>query len=160
MGFFDRFRKKELESVNFKQLDGWIDNFLAQKELDKRMENLSEQAIMKISEIRDALDKLEKAELMNKKIPERAIHIMEGNRKNYVRRIGYFLDNFELPKNVLDISDFSKKLSGQLDELGKDTHKNYQVLTQFLEHEAFAIAKKVKELEKLMLKTTKELEKE
>ncbi|MFH1505612.1 MAG: hypothetical protein ABIE94_01330, partial [archaeon] len=46
------------------------------------------------------------------------------------------------------------------DELGKDTHKNYQVLTQFLEHEAFAIAKKVKELEKLMLKTTKELEKE
>ena len=160
MGFFDIFRKKELENVKFGEIDAWLDDFLKKKGLDKKMEALNEQTVIKISEIKAALENLEKAELLNEKIPERAKQIMEGNRKTYIRRIGYFLDNFALPENVLAISDFSKRLSEDLDELGKDTHKNYYVLKEFLEHDAYAVAKRIKELETLMQNTSQELEKE
>ena len=160
MGFFDIFRKKELENVKFGEIDAWLDDFLKKKGLDKKMEALNEQTVIKISEIKAALENLEKAELLNEKIPERAKQIMEGNRKTYIRRIGYFLDNFALPENVLAISDFSKRLSEELDELGKDTHKNYYVLKELMEHDAYAVAKKIKELETLMQKTSQELEKE
>lgn len=160
MGIFDVFRKKkEIQTVKFTELDKWLEEYFEQMGLRERINEFKQSSSDKITEIFAALEKLNNAELMNKNIPPKALHIMEGNRKNYVRQIKYFFENIEMPQNYSEFKEFSEHFSERLDELSNQTQKNYFVLKEFLSHEAYEVVRRVKELENDTLKLMREFDK-
>ncbi|NQU98058.1 hypothetical protein HQ533_01200 [Candidatus Woesearchaeota archaeon] len=160
MGFFDFLKKKKEEEVKFSEVDAWIERHLEDKGLDTKVKSLKNHIESRISEARELLEKLEQASLLNENIPERVKHIMEGNRKNYLRKINQFLDDLRIPGDYLKIREFSKKFTEDLDSLSEETQKSYFVLKEFLESELVAVVKKIKEIEDLAIDFRQEIEKE
>ncbi|MBC8500628.1 MAG: hypothetical protein ISS25_00860 [Nanoarchaeota archaeon] len=161
MGFFDFLKKKkEEETVKFNEVESWITRYLENKNLDKKISQFKEEMNHKIEEAKELLTALDKAGLLNENIPDRVKHIMEGNRNNYIQKITLFLDDIRIPDNYLQIREFSKKLTDDMDRLSKETQKSYFVLKEFLETELVAVAKKIKEMENEAIKFRQKIEKE
>ncbi len=108
MGFFDflkRFSNKEveieLEESTLENIDGQIDSWskkvLVSTTTD--LDNLKKLLSEKKSKAIENSEKLLKAKLKNPNIPERAKHIMEGNRKMYIQRVERFLETASLPED-------------------------------------------------------------
>ena len=100
-----------------------------------------------------------KAHLMNTNIPDREIHIMDGNRDNYVKKISHFVTNIDVPKNYLDTYDYCIKFSHDLEQLNSDIQKNIFVLQHFFENEMRTINKQLHEIEETMIDIRTLLEK-
>jgi len=161
MGFFDFLKKKkEEETVKFNEVESWITRYLENKNLDKKISQFKEEMNHKIEEAKELLTALDKAGLLNENIPDRVKHIVEGNRNNYIQKITLFLDDIRIPDNYLQIREFSKKLTDDMDRLSKETQKSYFVLKEFLETELAAVAKKIKEMENEAIKFRQKIEKE
>ncbi|MBU1849956.1 MAG: hypothetical protein KKH40_04485, partial [Nanoarchaeota archaeon] len=161
MGLFNFFKKKsEPQEITFKELETWIDSFLEKKDVSKRIEGFKQFSENKIKEARDAINELESATLLNEKIPERVKHILSGNRKNYIQKINFFLDDLEFPKKRTEIRTFSIELSKKIDKLSEETQKSFFVLKEFLETEAATVAKKIKEIESESIKLRRLVEQE
>ena len=88
------------------------------------------------------------AELQNKKIPPRAVHVMEGNRESYIRRTHDFLERLDPDFDCVDeIAGFISRTRQALDSLAKSNVKSYAVLQEFLAQESGAVARNIKEIE-------------
>jgi len=148
MGFLDLFRKKkETEIIKFNDLPLWLENYFEQLGMNSRISEFKNSFSEKMKEIYEALEKLEHAQLMNKNIHPKAQHIMEGNRANYIRQIRFFFQNIMLPDDYENFQVFSQSFPQKLNELSRITQKNYFVLKEFFDQEAYQIVKKIKELE-------------
>lgn len=159
MGIFSFLKKKE-EIIKFNQVESWINSYLKEKNLDKKLELFKQDLKINIEEVNILLQKLQDASLMNENIPERVKHIMQGNRENYIRKINLFIENINPPDEYLQIREFSKKITEDLDKLTGETQKSYFVLKEFLETELAGVAKKIKEIEKSAIKFRQDIEKE
>lgn len=154
------FRKKqEVQKIRFNELPVWLDEYFDQLGLNSRISEFKASFSEKMRQIYDALEKLENAQLMNKNIPPKARHIMEGNRTNYIRQIKFFFQNIMLPADYENFQVFSQGFPKRLNELSRITQKNYFVLREFFEQEAYQIVKKIKELENDTLRLMQELDK-
>ena len=131
-----------------------------EKSLDERVNELKHEIEQNISETRNLLEQLEKASLLNEKIPDRVKHIMEGNRKNYSRKMNQFLDSIKLPINYLEVEQFSQSFTKSLDVLSEETQKSYLVLKEFLESELTSVIRKVKAIENISTKFCEQTRKE
>lgn len=162
MGIFDFLKKKkqEEEKVRFSKVEEWIQDYLESQDLDKKINSFKEQVKEKIKETKELLEKLEEAGLQNENIPERAKHIMQGNRKNYIRKTTDFLEEINIPDDYLKIIDFSSKLTENIDVLSKETQRNYFVLKEFMEADIAPVIRKIKEIEDLTIDFKQEIEKE
>lgn len=162
MGIFDflKKKKKEEEKVKFSKIEEWIQDYLENQNLDKKINSFKEQIKEKIKETKELLEKLEKAGLQNENIPERAKHIMQGNRKNYIRKTTDFLEEINIPDDYLKIINFSSKLTENIDVLSKETQRSYFVLREFMEANIAPVIKKIKEIEDTAIDFKQEIEKE
>ncbi len=100
-------------------------------------------------EIEKKCDVLDSAELHNKNIPNRAVHIMEGNRSAFIGKTKIIIKEIkdELSKlTSASFEDFFKKIEGLIDNYNKSTAKPYYVLQEFFGNESHQIAKSVKKL--------------
>jgi|TARA_Y100000310_G_scaffold68970_2_gene64318 hypothetical protein len=158
MGFFDFFKKKQpktvVEGLNLEQLEKKL---VKKKEeqttyLQTTLEQLQEQLEEEKKELVKHTDILLQAQLQNKNYPERAIQIMEGNRKTYVQKAQKFNEKINLPKEPEAIQAYYKKFNEQLNTFGEGTIKNYKVLQQFFSHETTAILTTLKKIEDYMKK--------
>ncbi|MBU1201755.1 MAG: hypothetical protein KJ583_00965 [Nanoarchaeota archaeon] len=157
MGIFSFLRKKE-ETIKFSEINGWIIRYIDEKGFNSKIDEFNKETEAKIKEVKKLLFELEKATLVNENIPERLKHIMEGNRKNYVRKVNFFLNEITLPENYYEIKNFSKEFTKKLDELSAETQKSYVVLREFVEKELSNVIKKIKEIENLSIRLKKEFE--
>ncbi|MBU1855328.1 MAG: hypothetical protein KKF89_06395, partial [Nanoarchaeota archaeon] len=160
MGLFDFLKKKKEETVKFSKIEEWIKRYFEEKSLDERVNELKHEIEQNISETRNLLEQLEKASLLNEKIPDRVKHIMEGNRKNYSRKMNQFLDSIKLPINYLEVEQFSQSFTKSLDVLSEETQKSYLVLKEFLESELTSVIRKVKAIENISTKFCEQTRKE
>ena len=98
-------KKEETEEVTFSDIDDWFDNKVKEKldlheELDETFDAIKDE----IKSTNENLNVLQKAELKNKNIPQRAFQLMEGNRESYIKKINDFTKQIEFPeKNNLII---------------------------------------------------------
>jgi hypothetical protein len=95
------FKKKSLEEVS-----SWLkeEQEKAEKEQQQAI-NAGQQALPELlRNVKEAIAKLEKAELRNPNIPERAKHFMQGNREQFIRLTNKFIENIFIPKDGPDIS--------------------------------------------------------
>lgn len=114
----ERFLKEEEKKLN----EGYDKRLLS---YDNRIKDLKKDAF-------EALKILERAELKNKNIPPKMITIMQGNRDAYIKFHSLFLkDNHEDMRIALE-------------NLSKNTARSYSVLTNFFEHEAYAVSSRIK----------------
>lgn len=149
------FRKKEAELqkayVEAEQLQQWFDSkteFLIENIKESIKEDLNS-INDNISQIKKASNVLEEAKLRNERIPERAIHIMEGNRRSYINAVLNFVDKIQTPSaiNFTSVSDFVSAFEDSLSQFTKSSAKNFHVLQEFFAHESGGIAKRIKDID-------------
>jgi len=119
--------------------------------INKSINEKAEDILHKKDEIVVTLRDLHKSALMNTNIPEREIHIMDGNRENYIKRISHFVTNIDVPKNYLDTYDYCIKFSQDVEQLNRDIQKNIFVLQHFFANEVKDTNKALHDLEELII---------
>jgi hypothetical protein len=143
-------REPEQFTLNQIELKEWLDN-ISQSSLKEDTSSLKKILVdakdAKIH-LKEKVDLLEKAELMNKNIPDREIHIMQGNRTNYINKVYSFIEHTKLPEPIFDkIEIFCSEFQNQLNQLTEDTAKGYFVLKNFFDSDMADIASSIKEFE-------------
>jgi len=137
-------------------------NFILRDNLGNLNRNISEKTIditHRKEEVVVTLRDLHKAQLMNTKIPEREVNIMDGNRENYIKRISHFVTSIDVPKNYLDTYDYCVKFSQELEQLNRDIQKNIFVLQHFFANEVKDTNKALHDLEEMIIEIRVLLEK-
>ncbi len=158
MGFFDIFKKKQNQSVSFQHLPDWVKSNKIWGDAEQLSKEARADIKLIVKDAKKKLDFLEESALRNEDIPVRVKQIMEGHRKNYIRKVNSFLDSLEIPEDPNELMDFSEQFSKKLDVLGEETHKNYFVLKEFLDKEVSDIALSIKKIENNLSKMKKRLE--
>jgi len=155
--FFKKFKKEEetpvIEEITLSKIDKHM-NFILRDNLGSINRSITENIIEinhKKEDIIAILRELHKSKLMNVNIPEREIHIMDGNRDNYIKRISHFLTNIDVPKNYLDTYDYCVRFSQELEQLNKDIQKNIFVLQHFFGNEVTTTNKALHDLEEMII---------
>mgnify|MGYP000353768091 CR=1 FL=1 len=122
------------------------------KYLQTTLEQLQEQLEEEKKQLVKNAQTLLEAELQNKNYPERAIQIMEGNRKTYITKAQRFSERVTLPQKAEEVQEYCKKFHEQLTIFGEGTVKNYKVLQQFFSYETTAILTSMKNIENFIKK--------
>ena len=143
--------EKEEEKIGFDEIGSWLDKKIGLAE-EKTRNDVKET----ISSIKDeakmtfeSLNAVEKANLQNPNIPERAKTIMEGNREAFIKRTSFFLDEIDLEYE--DFDELIKKcidLEKELDLLAKSTGRSYAILSQFFSRELSPITESLKNIDR------------
>ena len=149
------FAKQEIqeEKIGLDSLNGWLDA-KAKPMLDDLSIKINE-AIEKInnekSKANENMDILKNAQLQNPKIPERVKTIMQGNREGFIKRVSLFFNSIDLKyNNYIELAEKCGNIRNEINELGKGTAKNYQVLNEFFAREAEKVAANIKSIEKCL----------
>lgn len=142
------FKRQEPLYVKPKDLDNFIKTKLASFSFSQKQEGLSKNLDQIETEIDELCQTLKDAELQNKNIPQRAIHIMQGNRDAFITKTKRFIQDL---KSEIDYSDLhNQDFSILIDEYNKSIRKPYMVLQEFFANESSAIASKIAEFLKLV----------
>ncbi|MDD5086786.1 MAG: hypothetical protein PHV16_03460 [Candidatus Nanoarchaeia archaeon] len=163
--FLDRlFKKKEPIIIERKGLHSFVENKLENSEIKSFAQGFLEQLDEILDEMSKTCNELENAELHNKNIPPRAITIMEGNRKAYLHKTRYFMDNIKKLFAGISESNNSENIISKinnmkeiLEEYTKATQKSYFVLQEFFANESSQVASKIKQINSLSTELEKKL---
>ncbi len=116
------------------------------RKADEEAATVSEKIGRLVEETNGHLDELEKAQLKNKKIPQRERQLMEGNRDSYISKTKMFLSRADL-ESYDSIEKFIEKFRLNLDVLGKSNTKSNFVLGEFFSDNTKKIALDLKNME-------------
>jgi len=153
-------RKKSPENIKIKDIDNWLKHKYESKNLSLKIGVLKRELISKKTKIIELLEELQETNIKDASvIPERAKSMFEGNRSAYIQKVTTYLKELEYPEDVSLIESFLEDSSLKLDDLAKDTNKNYFIIKEFAEDEVRAVNLKIKELDKLISSTRAEIEK-
>jgi len=155
--FFDRFKKEddfpETTEIALSKIDKHM-NFLLRDNLGYINKNILSKILditQKKEEILLSLHELHRSKLINTHIPDREVHIMDGNRDNFIKRVSHFVGGIDVPKNYLDTYDYCVKFPNDLNTLNQDVQKNIFVLQHFFSNEVKTVNKLLHELEELII---------
>lgn len=152
ISFLSRLFPKPVEEAEVPviELKDWLQEFSEDKlkAVDETIHKTFLELAETVNTLRNRLDELSQAQLLNENISARERHLMEGNRFSYIKKINFFLDSIKIPKAGYDeIMDFCKWFSDDLDELNKKSGKGYYLLKNFFDREVGNIAEEIKNLE-------------
>jgi len=157
--FSEEIEKKEL---SLKEFEPWFEN-LAKEKMQKASEIIAEfnaKLEKNISESKNKIEHLDKSELKNQKIPERAKQLLYGNKQAYINKIRHFLEDVTIPKDINSAKEALEKFESNLDILTKSTQKSYMILQEFLANESRDVAVTVNEIRNSLKELNEKLKKE
>ncbi|MFH1408389.1 MAG: hypothetical protein ABIH34_00635 [Nanoarchaeota archaeon] len=145
--FFKLFRKKTEPIVLVeKEIPGWLAE--KRKKADADLESFIEEKLDMITQKKGAIQEqkeiLRNAQLKNKKIPDRAMHTMEGSRTFYLTRVEQFLATMSLPREKEALEEACSQFHDQLLVFGKATARSFYILQEFFANESGRIAAAIK----------------
>lgn len=159
---FHFFSKKEIEiqTVNKDDLNDWIISQTSNNldETYNKLKSVKIEILKEKEETEKNLQNLSIAELKVKGIPEKAKHIVEGNRKTYIQKVRFFMQGINLPEGLEQVSEFCDSFNENLDHFSTNTNRNYNILKDIIGEEAAAIATNLNNLNNLIKKTKKIIE--
>ncbi len=100
--------------------------------------------------IREKVQALQSAQLMNPDIPERAKHFMQGNREEYSRRVLQYLDGMIIPTAAEALPSFFMQHQQDATAFTRGILRPFQILQEFFSRET-------KEITALIAQTEQEL---
>ncbi len=100
------FRKLFFKKKTEEETRNWLKEEQSQyeKEQEKTIKAGEQELQILLNETKQAITELEKAQLRNPDIPEKAKHYMQGNREQFIKITSRFIENLYIPKNTTDIS--------------------------------------------------------
>lgn len=142
MGMFGFLKKKEPPiTLKVHEVEGWLKSYQDSLGLDHHFSIFLSEMRQHIKHAMERLDILADARLMNDNVDTRAKQIMEGHRKQFIKRMTDFISNIDVPKEYKKLTVFAHEFSEELEELNKDTQKNVFILREFFEKESSGVAK-------------------
>ncbi|MBW2985939.1 hypothetical protein KY333_01080 [Candidatus Woesearchaeota archaeon] len=154
LSFLKRIFRKEQsisqEKVELTNLSPWFDEKTAPKidELNSELAKVSQRVLAEKQQTIQHLDTLNKAELMNSNIPERAKHYMKGNREAYHKKVSLFLDKIQPPQKIEDLPVFHSVVQKELKELMQGTAKSFQIMQEFFANESRQVMTSIGNIER------------
>lgn len=149
MGLFGFLRKKEPPvRLRVDEVEGWLKSYQDSLGLDHHFSVFLSEMRQHAKHVMERLDILSEARLMNDRVDPRARQIMEGHRKQFVKRMSDFVEGIDIPKEYERISSFAESFSDDLDRLSADTQRNLFVLKEFFEKEASGVGKVVGQMDR------------
>lgn len=142
LGFLKKFFKREpefsTEEVELAVLSNWFDEKTQSKieSLNEELKQVNQRISEEVMQAKENLSLLNKAELMNPDIPERAKHFMQGNRDSFSKKVNLFLDRVHAPPAIKDFPVFHSSIQDELKELMQSTARPLQILQEFFAHES------------------------
>lgn len=161
MGFLDFLKPKpKTTTITLDEVPDWADKYIEKQEIGTKIGMLKREIHSKTTKLKELLEALEKAHPKNPEaIPERAISVMQGNKKSYIQKINNFLKQLSPPERYEETQNFLEKTSEDLEKLEEDTRKNYYILKDIIGDETRAIAKKIVEIDKTIANARQTFEK-
>jgi chromosome segregation ATPase len=166
MGIFDFLKKgskkktEEIEQIKLNGLNPWISE-QSKKQYDavnSKIDDIRKKIDQEKEKLGKNIEKLESGKLKNPKIIERAKHMMEGNRKNYLQQTKMLLSKFVLPEDFDQTLKFCDGFDTDLKYFGKSTARNFHILQEFFGHEVKNIASNISNLNKHVKNIKKTIE--
>lgn len=148
--FFRKKQETEEYTVWVNELSEWYEQQLTPKKqrLKQKIKQTKQKVIQTTQETRQKINELEKAELMNPNIPERAKHFLTGNREAYIKKINSFLDAMALPEEIEELDGFFQDFNIQIQNLAQGIARPVQILNEFLSNETRAVSIPLGKIEK------------
>lgn len=144
-------KKRQIEKISLSEIDSWIKKTFESKNLGLKLGILKRELNSKKAKVKDLLISLEESKIENEDIiPERARNMFYGNKASYIQKVNHFLDDLNYPDDLSLVESFLEDASSKLDDLAKDTNKNYFIIKEFAEDEIRVVANKIKELDKVI----------
>ncbi len=134
------------EKKTFEQIQPWLSEKInTLNQAKKQAISAAEQAFPEqLIAVKQALATLERAELRNPNIPERAKHFMQGNREQFLKLTGRFTENLLVPKEAADFS----QLNVLFHQYAQNTGRPGAILSEFFGEEVSNTRKALAEIEK------------
>lgn len=150
----DLFKKKQELELSIDELEQWLrtKKISITESLEPVCKELLGSLNEYLDELKDNIDKLQKAEIKDKdKIEQRIVTIVLGNRKSFINQTRFFINRICLPsyENVKLVIEFSNKLKQELDSFAKTTHKSFYAAQHLFYKEAENIKKSIKKISKI-----------
>jgi len=100
------FRKLFFKKKTAEETRNWLKEEQAtyDKEQEQTIKAGEQELQILLNETKQAISALEKAQLRNPDVPEKAKHYMQGNREQFIKITNRFIENLFIPKNAIDIS--------------------------------------------------------
>lgn len=152
-GLFKRKKKQKRivkETVSIKNLPNWFGDLKKDyiQEFEKSIISYQKLLNHATEEVEEALIALEKGDLHNSNISEREKHFFEGNKDAYLKSVRTLLDNVDLSESAYDIQSSIVYVQNQLQRFNTSTHRQYQILQNFLANEARDVALAINQIDK------------
>lgn len=149
MGLFGFLKKKEPElTLSLDEVESWLKSYQDSLGLDHHFSMFLSEMRQHVKHTLEQLDILESAQLLNDAVNPRAKQIMEGHRKQFIKRVNDFISSIDIPKEYKSLSSFAESFSEQLEDLNADTQKNVFILKEFFEKESFGVAKNISKMDR------------
>jgi len=149
-GIFRKEQDSSQEEVELNNLSPWFDEKTAPKidALNSELATVSQRVLADKKQTVQHLDTLNKTELMNSNIPERAKHFMKGNREAYHKKVSLFLDKIQPPQQIEDLPVFHSVMQEELKELMQGTAKSFQIMQEFFANESRQVMTSIGNIER------------
>lgn len=159
--FLKKFKQKKSMHISFEEIPAFIEEH-TKKTSKVNYSSFFSNIKQLLENLKVKVKSLENAQLRNNKIDKKSIQLMQGNREAYIKRVYFFLDNFELPKeHDLDtLIDFVDNYKLVIEKFNKNTERAFYVLKDFLGSEVGAIAQILKKLDTQFVMLHKSLNEE
>ncbi len=137
-------------AVKLSDFESWLAS--AQEPLKTRVSQQLSSSKNKISqissEIKEKVNSLQSAQLLNPNIPDRAKDYMTGNREEYSRRVLQYTDKITIPENVESLSSFLEQHRQDASEFTKGILRPFQILQEFFANESKEITAMLADIER------------
>jgi hypothetical protein len=151
-------KEKEVISLNINKINDYLkENGFSESNINDKVRPLFDEIKIIINEIKVDLNNLEKAELRNPNIHNKALQLMEGNRVAYVRRIELFLNSFNF-YDKYDISlldEIILRYKHDVESMNKATMRSFYIVSEFFKDFTQKVAINIKKIDNLVLKIEK-----
>jgi DNA repair exonuclease SbcCD ATPase subunit len=133
------------QKMTMEQAKGWLaeEQKKQSQEQKQATEDFSKAFPELITAAKQSIAALERAELRNPNIPERAKHYMTGNREQFIKLTTRFAENLIVPKEAPDFSQIDLLFH----EYAQNTARPSTILSEFLGEEVKQIRKALAEIE-------------
>jgi len=101
--------------------------------------------------VREKVQALQSAQLMNPDIPERAKDFMQGNREEYSRRVLQYADTLVIPDSAEALPPFLDRHEQDAREFTQGILRPFQILQEFFAHESKEITALLAQAEQELL---------
>ncbi len=100
---------------------------------------------------RELVSALNRAELRNPNIPEKAKHFMQGNREEYSKRVLQLIDRIQIPSEFSKANEIIALDASAINEFARATARPYAILREFFDDEASKVAECIKKIDSAVL---------